>query len=376
MLCATPRNSHTEPRAHDACSTAVCNMNHQLESRSTRRVLRVRSPPMRINNPLSPRSTAHATAPIAGVKSNPLADYEELYGHRVVGAPHVPLDRTNPSDTEASTSWSRVQLDTAVKTGSNISRGSQHSLFSTNSRHSLANAVSSAREKLGVDLEDASGTSGSAERSAHTLFARTEGFRRSDARTRDFASTATLSNARRRPGCSAQEIAQRLKIDDTGAANVYLRVYDLSQGRFGWWSKVLLGQDIGGMWHTGVEVNGELFQFFGGQIICSSVSHFDSLQDITPDRKHFLGVTHMTRGQLLDYLSVLAERFTCSNYDIIEWNCNHFSDHVCKFLVERSIPQYIRDVPAQVMSVLLGRVAVNFVSCYYSGSGSTGGGSS
>lgn len=44
--------------------------------------------------------------------------------------------------------------------------------------------------------------------------------------------------------------------------------------------------------------------------------------------------------------------FTCSpgKYDLLENNCNSFSDEVAQFLTGNSIPGHITSLPAEVMS--------------------------
>ena len=42
------------------------------------------------------------------------------------------------------------------------------------------------------------------------------------------------------------------------------------------------------------------------------------------------------------------------SYDLINKNCNHFTDEAAKFLLGKGIPEYIMGLPGEVFSTPLG----------------------
>mmetsp|Transcript_11689 Transcript_11689/g.16060 ORF Transcript_11689/g.16060 Transcript_11689/m.16060 type:complete len:506 (-) Transcript_11689:119-1636(-) len=132
-------------------------------------------------------------------------------------------------------------------------------------------------------------------------------------------------------------------------SEVYLEVYDLSRGMAAAMSQSILGMRIDGIWHTGVVVFQKEY-YFGGGIQCSSIGHFASSSNMQATRSVRIGVTTKTQEELQEYLRSVNHLFTERTYDLINNNCNNFSDCVCKFLVGTGIPSYIIELPRTIFS--------------------------
>ncbi|RLM80841.1 uncharacterized protein C2845_PM12G30630 [Panicum miliaceum] len=131
---------------------------------------------------------------------------------------------------------------------------------------------------------------------------------------------------------------------------VTLNVYDLSNGLARQLSTSFLGKPIEAIWHTGVVVYGNEY-FFGGGIQSTPAG---STPYGRPLRVVELGVTHLPREVFEDYLRAIAPRYTAETYRLLTHNCNNFSNEVAQFLVGTGIPDYILNLPAEVMSSPMG----------------------
>ncbi|CAL4967602.1 unnamed protein product [Urochloa decumbens] len=131
---------------------------------------------------------------------------------------------------------------------------------------------------------------------------------------------------------------------------VKLNVYDLSNGLARQLSTSFLGKPIEAIWHTGVVVYGNEY-FFGGGIQSTPAG---STPYGRPMRVVDLGVTHIPREMFEDYLREIAPRYTAETYRLLTHNCNNFSNEVAQFLVGAGIPEYILNLPSEVMSSPMG----------------------
>jgi hypothetical protein len=91
--------------------------------------------------------------------------------------------------------------------------------------------------------------------------------------------------------------------------------------------------------------------FFGGGIQSTPAG---STPYGRPLRVVELGVTHLPREVFEDYLRAIAPRYTAETYRLLTHNCNNFSNEVAQFLVGTGIPDYILNLPAEVMSSPMG----------------------
>jgi len=132
---------------------------------------------------------------------------------------------------------------------------------------------------------------------------------------------------------------------------VELAVYDLSRGMAAVMSPQILGQRIDGIWHTGVLVFGFEY-FFGGGIQVAPNGVFANQNQMPVTQILRIGETNKTRSDLDTFLNSIRHRFTAATYDLINHNCNNFSDVVCRFLTEdrAGVPTHIVDLPRIVFS--------------------------
>lgn len=127
---------------------------------------------------------------------------------------------------------------------------------------------------------------------------------------------------------------------------VTLNVYDLSQGLARQLSPTFLGKTIDGIWHTGVVVYGTEYFFGGGIQRCPA----GSTPYGRPVKVVDLGVTHLPREVFEDYLQEISPRYTMEKYNLFKHNCNNFSNEVAQFLVGSTIPEYILNLPDEVLN--------------------------
>ncbi|CAM8982948.1 unnamed protein product [Rhodiola kirilowii] len=138
---------------------------------------------------------------------------------------------------------------------------------------------------------------------------------------------------------------------------VILNVYDLSQGLARQLSTTFLGKAIEGIWHTGVVVYGKEY-YFGEGIQDAPAG---STPYGTPLRVVDLGVTHVPQDVFEQYLQEISPRFTAENYSLLSHNCNNFSNEVAQFLVGTGIPDYILQLPNEVLSSPMGAMILPMI---------------
>ncbi|XP_077980589.1 uncharacterized protein LOC144435827 [Glandiceps talaboti] len=119
-------------------------------------------------------------------------------------------------------------------------------------------------------------------------------------------------------------------------------------------SQGILGKQIDGIWHTGIVIFGREY-FFGG--IGVESCHPGGTILGQPDEVHDLGLTQVNYTLFLDYLAALrSETFSPDKYNLLEHNCNTFSNEVAQFLTGQSIPSHITSLPKEVIDTPLGQM--------------------
>ncbi|KAM7276298.1 hypothetical protein ACFE04_018164 [Oxalis oulophora] len=131
---------------------------------------------------------------------------------------------------------------------------------------------------------------------------------------------------------------------------VTLNVYDLSRGMAKQFSAPFLGKVIEGIWHTGIVVYGNEYFFSGGIVY--------ELPGRTPYGRPVnvvdLGDTHVPKDVFDMYLEEISPRYTAESYNLLNHNCNNFTNEVANFLVGKGIPDYILQLPNEVMNSPMG----------------------
>lgn len=131
---------------------------------------------------------------------------------------------------------------------------------------------------------------------------------------------------------------------------VTLNIYDLSQGLARQLSMSFLGKVIEAIWHTGVVVYGNEYYFGGGiQHAPAGTTPYG-----TPIRVVDLGATHVPKEVFEEYLQEISPRYTAETYRLLGHNCNNFSNEVAQFLVGTTIPDYILQLPNEVINSPMG----------------------
>lgn len=135
---------------------------------------------------------------------------------------------------------------------------------------------------------------------------------------------------------------------------VIVHMYDLSSGAASSISPFLLGERLGGIWHTGIVVFGKEY-YFGGEI------YYDTPGQTCfglPVKRIALGYT-LWRQEELHALIVneLKPLFCRESYDVILHNCNHFSDRICRWLTGTALPEEVSRQPEKFMQCFATRAA-------------------
>lgn len=127
--------------------------------------------------------------------------------------------------------------------------------------------------------------------------------------------------------------------------NVILRLYDLSNGLAKQLSMSLFKIDIDAIWHTSVEIHGTEYYYQEGiKAVEPGNTHYGS-----PIRTMNYGTTEVSHDDLKEFLESIQHKYTHAMYNLFTNNCNHFSDDVLLFLVQRNVPKYVSDLPGLVL---------------------------
>ena len=119
-------------------------------------------------------------------------------------------------------------------------------------------------------------------------------------------------------------------------------------------SQSILGARIDGIWHTGIICYG-IEYYFGGGVNRLPEGAFSRQNGLQPSQVIALGMTQKTKPELEAWLDTIRSRYTQQTYDLINHNCNNFSDEVAKWLLDGTgIPQHIVDLPRTVFSTPMG----------------------
>ncbi|KAF9601870.1 hypothetical protein IFM89_023789 [Coptis chinensis] len=102
--------------------------------------------------------------------------------------------------------------------------------------------------------------------------------------------------------------------------------------------------------HTGVVVYGNEY-YFGGGIQHAPVG---TTPYGNPIRVVDLGFTHVPKELFEEYLQEISPRYPAETYSSLEHNCNNFSNEVTQFLVGTDIPDYILQLPNEVLNSPMG----------------------
>lgn len=134
-------------------------------------------------------------------------------------------------------------------------------------------------------------------------------------------------------------------------SSVKLYVYDLSQGLARVLSPALLNKQIEGIWHTAVIVYD--IEFYYGQGIFTAKP--GSTHHGTPAKVVEMGTTEITPSMFSEFLDSIRADYTAEKYNLLDHNCNHFTNEVCQFLVGKEIPSFVLNLSAEIFSTPFGQ---------------------
>ncbi|KAJ5670499.1 uncharacterized protein N7477_005862 [Penicillium maclennaniae] len=134
--------------------------------------------------------------------------------------------------------------------------------------------------------------------------------------------------------------------------DVQLYVYDLSKGLARQFSRALTGTQIDAIYHTSIVVNG--VEYYYGQGIQNAAP--GSTHHGQPIERLKLGTTELPAEVIEEWLASLTEIYTPESYDLFLHNCNNFTQDLAMFLVGKSIPEHIRNLPRQFLDTPFGQM--------------------
>lgn len=136
-------------------------------------------------------------------------------------------------------------------------------------------------------------------------------------------------------------------VNDTNSEHgveVFLRIYDLSNGMAKALSQQMIGIQVDGVWHTSIEAYGREYFFHGGLVVQNAgTTMFNPCVE-----RASLGYTNCSLEALDDFFRSCESSWNERTYDFFENNCNNFTNWMANFLVGKDIPRYILDLPKKV----------------------------
>ncbi|OJJ37419.1 hypothetical protein ASPWEDRAFT_131628 [Aspergillus wentii DTO 134E9] len=118
------------------------------------------------------------------------------------------------------------------------------------------------------------------------------------------------------------------------------------------YSLPLTGTQIDAIYHTSIVLNG--VEYYFGQGIQTSVP--GSTHHGQPMEVANLGKTELPTDVVEEYIHSLGEIYTPESYDLFLHNCNNFTQDLAMFLVGRSIPEHIRNLPQTFLETPFGQM--------------------
>ena len=147
------------------------------------------------------------------------------------------------------------------------------------------------------------------------------------------------------------EILNKL-ISKPAGYKVVVYQYDLTQGMARTMSRGLIGKQIDGVWHTAVCVFGREYFYGGG--IC--IGEPKKTPYGYPVKELDFGYTTKTEEDLKAYIKSINSQFTINTYDVLNHNCNHFTDAALYFLVGKHLPDSILKQHEEILNTPMGQM--------------------
>ncbi|CAG8050550.1 unnamed protein product [Penicillium olsonii] len=118
------------------------------------------------------------------------------------------------------------------------------------------------------------------------------------------------------------------------------------------YSLALTGTQMDAIYHTSIVLNG--VEYYFGQGIQTSVpgsTHHGQPMEVVK-----LGTTELPSDVVEEYIGSLATIYTPESYDLFLHNCNNFTQDLSMFLVGKSIPEHIINLPQTFLETPFGQM--------------------
>ena len=144
---------------------------------------------------------------------------------------------------------------------------------------------------------------------------------------------------------------------EEGSLPVMLFVYDLTNGMAKQFGPMLIGKSVEGVWHTGISVYNTEYFFGGG--ICQSKPKQSPYG--YPVKEIKLGGTFITKELFEDFLKEIKNKYSAETYNLINNNCNHFTDACAEFLTGNGIPKDILNQHEVLLNTPMGKMLMPYL---------------
>lgn len=141
-------------------------------------------------------------------------------------------------------------------------------------------------------------------------------------------------------------------VSDGTGFKVMIYQYDLTGGMIRGMSQGFLGKQIDGVWHTGVCVYGKEYFYGGG--IC--IGEPKKTPYGYPVKEIDFGETHKTQQEFENYLKEIDSKYNMQTYNVLNNNCNHFTDAALLYLVGKHLPDYILKQHEEILNTPMGQM--------------------
>nr|BAN64457.1 hypothetical protein [Babesia bovis] len=141
---------------------------------------------------------------------------------------------------------------------------------------------------------------------------------------------------------------------------VYMKAYDLSRGIAAQISPTLLGFQLEGLWHTSIVIYGNEY-LFGSGISYYPEKQCESITALPVSRRIYLGDTYVTPEVFHSYIDSLKETFSPESYNLLRWNCNHFTNAAAEFLTGKGIDDEYVHMVERIEQSPQGKILLSFI---------------
>lgn len=97
-----------------------------------------------------------------------------------------------------------------------------------------------------------------------------------------------------------------------------------------------------GIYHSGIEIQGIEYSYGGNKNVSGS-GVFQSAPMTVENARYLCSFNLGTASQqkVSQAISEVSDRFRANEYSMINQNCNHFSEALCKAILGKSIPTFV-----------------------------------